>query len=249
MRVSKDGGGIHLDVDRELQRLLQCVQLTLRQRLDRSSDVHEFLVEFKDILERIALGGFVDQPPRADAMRCIVEEIEDIGWERVHSVNEELQTLGLTVEDQAARQHHIEVTFPTDYPQRMPDCRTATPRPFLLQWERGSSLRDVLAQFSLFLARFQTFWEVMDDLDTHLWVLEPERPSRDCALRRFAIGNHCSVQLHIDPELPRNLPEVHFLGADSLVIPLRDSLNAGRIFAREQGASMRSFTDAMPSRF
>lgn len=96
MRVSRDEDGIHLEVDRDLERLLSGVQMSIRQRLDRSSDIHEFLVEFNDILERVALGGLADAPPRADAMRCIVEEIEEIGWERVHSVNEQLQVDRLT---------------------------------------------------------------------------------------------------------------------------------------------------------
>jgi hypothetical protein len=92
MRVSKDENGIHLEVDRDLERLLCGVQSSIRQRLDRSSDIAEFLVELRDILERVALGGsLADAPPRADAMRCIVEEIEEIGWERVHSINEQLQ--------------------------------------------------------------------------------------------------------------------------------------------------------------
>lgn len=92
MRVSKDEDGIHLEVDRDLERLLCGVQSSIRQRLDRSSDVEEFLVELRDILERVSLGGnLADAPPRADAMRCIVEEIEEIGWERVHSINEQLQ--------------------------------------------------------------------------------------------------------------------------------------------------------------
>jgi hypothetical protein len=93
MRVSKDGNGMHLEADRELQRLLQCVQASVRQRLDRSSDVGEFLEELKDILERISIGGFTDVPPRADAMRCIVEEIEEVGWERLHSINEHMQVV------------------------------------------------------------------------------------------------------------------------------------------------------------
>ena len=35
------------------------------------------------------------------------------------------------------------------------------------------------------------------------------------------------MQLNIDPAHPFALPEVHFLGADSVIIPLRDLLNAG----------------------
>ena len=84
---------MHLEADRELQRLLQCAQASVRQRLDRSSDVGEFLEELKDILERISIGGLTDAPPRADAMRCIVEEIEEVGWERVHSINEHMQVV------------------------------------------------------------------------------------------------------------------------------------------------------------
>ena len=92
VRVFKDGRGImHLEADRELQRLLQCMQASIRQRLDRSADVDEFLEELKDIIERISIGGSADAPPRADAMRCIVEEIEEVGWERVHSINEHMQ--------------------------------------------------------------------------------------------------------------------------------------------------------------
>ena len=35
------------------------------------------------------------------------------------------------------------------------------------------------------------------------------------------------MQLNIDPAHPVALPEVHFLGADSVIIPLRDLLNSG----------------------
>lgn len=94
VRVFKDGRGImHLEADRELQRLLQCMQVSIRQRLDRSADVDDFLEELKDILERISIGSSTDAPPRADAMRCIVEEIEEVGWERVHSINEHMQVV------------------------------------------------------------------------------------------------------------------------------------------------------------
>ena len=160
VRVWEDEDGVHLQVDRELQRLLQGVQNTLTQRLEQSADLQEFLVEFKDILERIGLGLLADAPPRADAMRCIVEEIEEVGWERVLSIDEQLQTLGLTIDDEAGRMHNVEVSFPVDYPLSSPDMRVATPRPFVLQWQRGSCLRDAVSQFQLFITSFRRFWEV-----------------------------------------------------------------------------------------
>ena len=193
-RVWQDGEGVHLEVDPELSRVLYSVQAAVRQRLERSADVHEFLVEFKDILERLSVGdSSASVPPRADAMRCIVEEIDEIGWERVVSVDEQVQTVALAIDDEAGRQHHVEFSFPADYPARAPDMRVATPRPFMLHWERGSSLRDAVSQFKGFLSAFQRFWDVIDDIDQHLWVLEPERPSRDTCLRRFVIGELIGV--------------------------------------------------------
>jgi peptidoglycan/LPS O-acetylase OafA/YrhL len=37
-----------------------------------------------------------------------------------------------------------------------------------------SSLADVLQQFRAALQPFLPLWEVLDDLDSHTWVLEPE---------------------------------------------------------------------------
>eukprot|EP01027_Heterolobosea_sp_BB2_P011504 GEZU01016744.1.p1 GENE.GEZU01016744.1~~GEZU01016744.1.p1 ORF type:complete len:153 (+),score=10.88 GEZU01016744.1:140-598(+) len=44
-------------------------------------------------------------------------------------------------------------------------------------------------------------------------------------MRRIGIGNHSSLQIELDPLCPRGVPECRFLGADSVVVPLRDKLN------------------------
>lgn len=49
--------------------------------------------------------------------------------------------------------------------------------------------------------------QVLDDLDQHTWVLEPENPSRSTTHRRVAVARHCSVMLKIDPRAPTDVRE------------------------------------------
>lgn len=49
--------------------------------------------------------------------------------------------------------------------------------------------------------------QVLDDLDQHTWVLEPEKPSRSTTHRRVAVARHCSVMLKIDPRAPADVRE------------------------------------------
>ncbi|KAJ1496170.1 WD-repeat region-domain-containing protein, partial [Baffinella frigidus] len=68
-------------------------------------------------------------------------------------------------------------------------------------------------------------WTTLTQVRYPMKVLEPERPTRDAVLRRIAIGNHSSMQIDLDPLNPKGVPEVRFLGADSVISPLRDRLN------------------------
>jgi E3 ubiquitin-protein ligase FANCL len=179
-------------------------------------DIEAFLEEFKDILERVARSGLVQDPPQAGAVECIVAEIEEVGWERVIDLAESFESIQLAAHDTARRPHTLQVEFPPNYPEAAPRCRSALPRAFTPQWKAGFALKDIVRQFEAALEQYQDVWDVLDDLDIHTWVLEPERPTRDMAMRRIAIGKHCSMQLDLDPAHPRAVPEVRILGADSV---------------------------------
>jgi E3 ubiquitin-protein ligase FANCL len=44
-------------------------------------------------------------------------------------------------------------------------------------------------------------------------------------MRRIALGNHCSLQITIDPLRPKAVPETRFLGSDTVIVPLREKFN------------------------
>lgn len=79
-------------------------------------------------------------------------------------------------------------------------------------------------------------------------MLEPLSASRDCVMRRIAIGGHCSLQIvrrdvpahpfslptpfsvvlvsqTLNVAAPTSLPELHFLGAERILNPMRQALN------------------------
>ena len=117
----------------------------------------------------------------------------------------------------------------TDYPASSPHADAALPARFELQWaadQHTYSVRGAIAQFRAALGRHQLLWDMLDDLDRHAWVLEPQAPTRDCVLRRLAIGQHCSLQVGLHVEAPASLPTLQFLGAEKALAAYRDALNA-----------------------
>ena len=72
---------------------------------------------------------------------------------------------------------------------------------------------------------------MLDDIDKHTRVLEPERPTRSALFRKLALPvPHAFVQLTVLPALPRAVPQLRWYGNESVVAPLRESLrkNLGR---------------------
>ncbi|TSK22708.1 E3 ubiquitin-protein ligase FANCL [Bagarius yarrelli] len=91
-------------------------------------------------------------------------------------------------------------------------CLTAEQAP--QDREPLSNLAHMHSQFLLIVEALAEFWAVMDEIDEHTWVLEPEKPSRADTMRRIAIGNNVSIKVEIDPKHPKMLPECCLLGAE-----------------------------------
>lgn len=60
-----------------------------------------------------------------------------------------------------------------------------------------SNLAHMHSQFLLIVEALAEFWAVMDEIDEHTWVLEPEKPSRADTMRRIAIGKFLQSLLSV----------------------------------------------------
>jgi len=51
-----------------------------------------------------------------------------------------------------------------------------------------TALVDIFNQFSEAVSQWQTFWDIVDEIDGSTCVLEPEKPTRAATYRRLALG-------------------------------------------------------------
>jgi E3 ubiquitin-protein ligase FANCL len=69
----------------------------------------------------------------------------------------------------------------------------------------------------------QEFWDEIEYLDQHTWVIDPEVPSRADTRRRILLDKSCSLQIEVNPMHPKTLPTcLLFLGHEKLCTQYRD---------------------------
>ncbi|CAH1792405.1 unnamed protein product [Owenia fusiformis] len=214
--------------DWQLSQLLHCHRNIITQRLHHSNTLAGFLVELKTIIERqLELMHFkraVKQSP--SYYDRIVTDIEELGWDKLTSVDTEFRVLQLTAKDNAMREHTFKIELTNQYPVEAPRCTFDLPISFTPHWNQNACLKDIYNQFILQLEHFSEFWDDLDEVDKNTWILEPERPTRSAVYRRIACGNNASLSLTVDPLHPRLLPECRFLGPDHVIQEFRDSMNS-----------------------
>lgn len=241
-----------MEMGAEMQAVLRGAEAVVLQRLAGSPDLPAFLIELKEMMERAlsgpggdksaavadpggydAVGGSGAGAPGGEALQNydmylrLVHELGEIGWGRLVSLDATLTQLQLRLTDARGREHTVAIYLPAGFPASPPQCSCALPAAVALVWPAGGrgSLRTVLEQYAEALNLYQDLWDILDDIDQHTWVIEPEHPTRAATIRRLAIGNHCSIQIDVDPRAPHAVPGLSFLGADNIIGPLRVNLS------------------------
>ncbi|XP_060782045.1 E3 ubiquitin-protein ligase FANCL [Neoarius graeffei] len=234
----------------ELKQLLKNHQHILKQRLQHSSDLFGFLLELRTILE-VALKSQPGWPsiPPPQYYSQLIAEIESLGWDKLMFIDTDFHTLKLKAEDSSHRQHVFTVMLKPKYPAEAPECSADLPVPLVVPWTPQSNLAHMHSQFLLIVEALAEFWAVMDEIDEHTWVLEPEKPSRADTMRRIAIGNNISIKVEIDPRHPKMLPECCLLGAEHVVTPLRSKLNANMHLWNPDCSVLQNMKDVMEIEF
>lgn len=163
----------------------------------------------------------------------LVAELTELGWTRVQAVDAERRAVTLISSHKGAhgraRVHELTVQLPHDYPHSPPTCSADLPgdsfvpapsstpaastidsvaRSSSSSSSSGSirgaySLRSIVAQWESLLARYQALFNQLDDLDDHVWVLEPAR----LASPPLAVGKDSpNVASEAVPSISTSLP-------------------------------------------
>lgn len=230
--------------DPALARLLDGHDEAVAARLSRAGapeDFHAELAYFLDRLDRTdgpagptsgtkpvaPTGGNSDPGIDVPYVEALLAEMDGLGWDPVLDVDPALTQLSVRAYDASGRAHVLSLTLPAGFPLKAPFLRADVPFDHQADWRPGiTTLAGVVEAFETRLTDHLDLWEVMDEIDAQTWVLEPDPPSRATTTRRIALGQHASVALELSETNPRTMPGLRFLGADTVITPLRDHLNA-----------------------
>ncbi|KAG9324017.1 hypothetical protein KVV02_003496 [Mortierella alpina] len=255
----------------ELQEILAGREAQLQQKMDEAMDMESFLIELVDTLEAILsarrTGNDGGEP--AAYFSQITEQLDTLGWHRVTHMDQDLSKVKIELCDASGRKHQLTVSFPPGYPTvplimeplDIPKSDSdhdqgLADRGYLSTTTSSSSgfqLKSVIQEAEKQLERYREFWDVMQDFDDKTWVIDPEKPTRADRMRRCALGNHCSLQVVVDPLAPRSMPETRLYGPTAIIEPMRTKLhqNAGlwdrRKLPRENLETLLELTNGFPS--
>ena len=154
-----------------------------------------------------------------------MQELEAIGWDHVETVDATMLAMTLHSTDKSGYMHRLTIALSPRYPAVAPQCAADLPTPLDVQWGPASSLATVYTTFVASLARYQSAWAALQDIDDNAWVLEPAHPSKSCMFRRIALDDVVSVQVELNRGNPAAVPDCRLLGPDKLVLPLREKFS------------------------
>ncbi|XP_076021461.1 E3 ubiquitin-protein ligase FANCL [Genypterus blacodes] len=234
----------------KLRDLLRGYEDTLKQRLQQSADLVSFILELKTIVEE----SLKSQPesralPPPEYYSQVIAEINTLGWDKLLSIDTEFRKFKFNAEDSCGRQHIFTAELKSKHPTEAPECTADLPIPLTVNWTPQMTLEQLYGQFLQFLGSLTEFWDVMDEIDSNTWVLEPEKPIRADTMRRIAIGDNVSIKVEVDPKHPKMLPECCLLGAEHVVTPLRNKLNTNMHLWNPDSSVLHNLRDVLEIEF
>ncbi|XP_017277171.1 E3 ubiquitin-protein ligase FANCL isoform X1 [Kryptolebias marmoratus] len=234
----------------QLKHLLREYEPIVKQRLQQSADLSGFILELKTVLE-VCLKGRPEcrSMPPPQYYSQLISEMESLGWEKMLFIDPSFQTLKLKAEDSSGRQHALNIQLKSKHPSEAPECSADLPVPLNISWTPQSTLEQLHRQFLLVLESLAEFWDVLEEIDGKTWILEPEKPSRSDTMRRIAIRNNVSIRVEVDPRHPKMLPECCLLGAEHVVTPLRNKLNANMHMWNPDSSVLHNLRDVLEIEF
>ncbi|EGG13292.1 hypothetical protein DFA_11053 [Cavenderia fasciculata] len=199
----------------ELSEILSPFLPTIKNRLQQSNDTQSFLLEFKDILNRIKTQKENEKESLKNVLpfevyTLVLREIDQIGWNRVLSIDKSFCNMEIVIRDQANRDVLVDIAVPSNYPVGMPLVKCLLPCnivPPMMERDSKYSLPNIIDYIQAIVVKHQTFFDVMDEIDKSVWVIEPEKPNRSHITRRIVVANNCTLLININPINPRSFPD------------------------------------------
>nr|SVE92719.1 EOG090X0G12 [Megafenestra aurita] len=211
--------------DWELKIILNKVSDLDFENLQKNCNIEKFLDGLVSLLDKHNLDNTLPIVNRVDQAYLtnysnILNEIEEIGWEKLYCVNFNFTEIKLKMFDSKRNQHILTIKLNGSIPELFAEY----PCHLNYEWHKDSTLKEIYNFYCDAAEQYQEFWQVMEELDNQCWVLEPENPSKCDTYRKISISANVSLKIDIDPNHPRYFPSITWLGSETAIISLREKV-------------------------
>lgn len=226
---------MNLKIDWKLKLLIGDA-LNLLLRCKTSPDIHSLIASVQKLVqeklgEHRELEPWLQNPLKTHGFfKRLEEEINQVE-EYIMSVDVETGLIEIESRDFSFRVHKATLKISYNY-QKEPIKVVSHDLPIQ---ENGmmrscddlknvTSVAGFCKKFNHYINVFQDFWNEIAAVDANCWVLDPENPSYKDITRRIKISDSLSVVLTFNPHIPRQRPDIQFLGCQSSVDEIKEIL-------------------------
>ncbi|KAJ2188087.1 hypothetical protein EV181_002413, partial [Coemansia sp. RSA 532] len=149
----------------------------------------------------------------------IVKECdEQVGWDRVESFDKKTQMMRLKLKDAAGRDHSVYVDLSSNVFSSNVEENSVS--------MESTKLTRYLETLEERCEQLAESWDLLDDIDSTLCVLQPQHPKRHELWRRIAVTSLHTALIDVSPD--RSFPKLTVYGPRTTTLPLNTRAKAVR---------------------
>ena len=144
-----------------MKKLLQDVNInSLKEKIKTLVSREDFILIIQSLVNEAEETSARIKKAESDLSEVLMFELEQIGWERVVEVNENLTSIKLKEWDSTGRQHHYIISLSEGYPNIEPVVKVSLPNPLLIQWDSNSKLYSITQLIKNELKLYEVYFSV-----------------------------------------------------------------------------------------
>ena len=215
-RVSKNP--LFFAAEPKLAHLINGKESFIKAELERSNTIDVFCKRLCDLIFKL-------RPSTAKSVsnfqttyfNKIIEEIRNIGWYRITSIDPTLTYFEVALFDEKKRKIEIRFDLQHNFPYSPPTVTSNLPISISFEWDpQKTTLASIVDNYEKALPSFDLLWTQLEDLDNNCYVIDPRVPTLNCCMRLLYISPQLWCQIELKPLMPQWRPKIKFKGADQL---------------------------------
>ncbi|KAJ2542923.1 hypothetical protein GGF49_002489 [Coemansia sp. RSA 1853] len=208
----------------EVEQLLQSKKAELDARFQQCASGLSFVKELQHSLAGVSA---TLQKKISQFYGQIVKECDEkVGWDRVESFDKKTQIMTLKLKDASGRDHSVYVDLASNVFSSNVEEHSVS--------MEGTKLTRYLETLEQRCEQLAECWDLLDDVDSTLCVLQPQHPKRHELWRRIAVTDLATALIDVSPD--RSYPKIIVYGPRSI----SDTFNAKAKAARTKWSTSKS---------